>query len=46
MTLRRVREPFLLAGRKASGDTRRVAARAGSDYLFGLERDYVRLCYL
>jgi hypothetical protein len=37
---------FLLAGYKASGDTRRVAARAGSDCFFGLERDSVRPCHL
>jgi hypothetical protein len=33
---------FLLAGRKASGNTRRVAARAGSNCFFGLER---ALCF-
>jgi hypothetical protein len=44
MTWRRASWTFLFAGRKASGDTRRVAARAGSDCFFGLEPDSVRPC--
>ena len=37
---------FSLVGRKASRDTRRVAARAGSGCFFGLKRDSVRPCHL
>jgi hypothetical protein len=42
MALRRsrdVRETFFYSVRKASGDTRRVAARAGIGCIFSLERD-------
>jgi hypothetical protein len=46
MTWRRVRESFLLAGRKASGDTRRLAARVVSGCFFGLTRDSVLPCHL
>jgi hypothetical protein len=43
----RFQNPFAFAhspmtGRKASGDIRRGAARAGSDFFFGLERGSVR----